>query len=163
MPQFQEENNKKEEVMDDVALSVVTTITQDRNLFSPWCFWCWLYCFIVLMSTTARAHSSQQQSISRVNGNYHKLFNEYSSAISRNLATRHTRHEYPRLISSTKMDREVLNDLFASTHGASWYNNWNWNTTAPLSEWYGVTIDVSLPIDHQVTSLDLSFNNLIGE
>jgi len=34
--------------------------------------------------------------------------------------------------------RQALMDLYASTNGASWRNNSNWNTSAPICTWYGV-------------------------
>ena len=33
--------------------------------------------------------------------------------------------------------------LYDATGGASWTNNTNWKTSAPLSEWYGVVAGTS--------------------
>lgn len=55
-------------------------------------------------------------------------------------------------------DRDALVALFNATNGANWTNNTNWNSYAPLSDWYGVN-------DHnagRVVSLDLGNNNLAG-
>ncbi|MFC1574371.1 leucine-rich repeat domain-containing protein, partial [Candidatus Latescibacterota bacterium] len=56
-------------------------------------------------------------------------------------------------------EKEALEALYNSTDGANWTNNTNWLTSAPVSEWYGVS--VTYPGDN-VTKLDLSNNNLSG-
>ena len=55
-------------------------------------------------------------------------------------------------------DRAALLALFRSTHGSGWKNSNNWNTTAPLSEWYGVYVDH----EGRVVKLWLPDNNLQG-
>jgi len=55
------------------------------------------------------------------------------------------------------LQRSALAALYESTGGANWLRNDNWNTSAPLSEWYGVKVE-----DGYVTSIDLSDNNLTG-
>ena len=55
-------------------------------------------------------------------------------------------------------DRAVLLDLFEATNGSNWANNTNWNTSAPLDQWYGVTADAN----DRVTNLDLTNNQLRG-
>jgi hypothetical protein len=54
-------------------------------------------------------------------------------------------------------DRDALIALYISTDGANWNNNTNWNTAAPVYEWFGVTVS-----DNQVIEIDLAFNNLVG-
>ncbi|CAN0347661.1 unnamed protein product, partial [Ectocarpus fasciculatus] len=55
-------------------------------------------------------------------------------------------------------DRAALLALFRSTRGSGWKNSNNWNTTAPLSEWYGVHVDG----EGRVVMLLLDDNNLQG-
>ena len=55
------------------------------------------------------------------------------------------------------LQRSALAALYESTGGANWLRNDNWNTNAPLSEWYGLKVE-----DGYVTSIDLSDNNLTG-
>lgn len=52
----------------------------------------------------------------------------------------------------------ALIGLYTSAGGKSWTNNGSWLSQAPLSAWYGLTVDV----DGRVTGLDLSDNNLSG-
>ena len=54
--------------------------------------------------------------------------------------------------------RDILVALYNATDGPNWTNNTNWGTTAPLGEWYGVSVD-SLG---RVTGLDLNSNGLKG-
>ena len=56
-------------------------------------------------------------------------------------------------------DRAVLVALYNATDGANWYNNTNWLSDAPLSEWHGVTTT----LDGRVAELSLRSNNLSGE
>ena len=58
---------------------------------------------------------------------------------------------------SETLQRGALAALYESTGGANWYHNDNWNTNAPLSEWYGVKME-----NGYVTAIDLSNNNLTG-
>lgn len=55
-------------------------------------------------------------------------------------------------------EREILIELFNALDGDSWKNNDNWNTTAPLNKWYGITVK-----DNHVVRIDLKGNNLSGE
>ncbi|CAM9986747.1 unnamed protein product, partial [Ectocarpus fasciculatus] len=55
-------------------------------------------------------------------------------------------------------DRAALLALFRSTRGSGWKNNKNWNTDAPLSEWYGVYVNG----EGLVVKLRLNDNNLQG-
>ena len=48
--------------------------------------------------------------------------------------------------------------LFRSTGGAGWVNKSNWQTDAPLRDWYGVTTDGA----GRVIGLELESNNLAG-
>lgn len=56
-------------------------------------------------------------------------------------------------------DRDILIALYDATNGDNWTNNTNWCTDAPLSEWYGVTLDYS---QERVQYIHLSYNNLLG-
>ena len=55
-------------------------------------------------------------------------------------------------------DRGVLVALYNATGGASWMNNTNWLSSAPLGQWYGVTTDES----GRVIELVLGENQLSG-
>ena len=55
-------------------------------------------------------------------------------------------------------DRAALEALYDATGGASWTDDTNWKTSAPLGDWYGVTTDVS----GRVTRLELGDNGLAG-
>ncbi len=59
---------------------------------------------------------------------------------------------------SANPDRDTLMALYDSAGGDGWHNNTNWNSSAPLGDWHGVTTDA----DGSVRQLDLSQNNLIG-
>ena len=48
--------------------------------------------------------------------------------------------------------------LYDATGGPGWRNSTNWNTSAPLGDWYGVTTDAA----GRVTELDLNRNGLAG-
>ncbi|MDO5969779.1 immunoglobulin domain-containing protein [Flavivirga aquimarina] len=54
-------------------------------------------------------------------------------------------------------ERDALVALYNTTDGANWTNNTNWNTTADVCDWYGVTVT-----DGNVISINLTNNNLIG-
>lgn len=56
-------------------------------------------------------------------------------------------------------DRDILIALYDATNGDNWTNNTNWCTNAPLSEWYGVTLDYS---QERVQYIHLFYNNLVG-
>ena len=66
--------------------------------------------------------------------------------------------ESRRIGDCDKRDQETLVILYRATDGPNWTNHDGWLTDAPLSEWYGVTVDES----GSVTRLDLSNNNLSG-
>ena len=53
---------------------------------------------------------------------------------------------------------DALSALYDGTDGPNWTNKTNWQSTAPLGEWYGVTTDA----DGRVTELNLEDNNLSG-
>ena len=55
-------------------------------------------------------------------------------------------------------DLEALTALYNSTDGDNWFNNTNWLTAAPISEWHGVSTNS----EGRVVTLDLSGNSLSG-
>ena len=55
-------------------------------------------------------------------------------------------------------DRTALIALYNSTDGDNWFNNTNWLTVAPLSEWHGVSTNS----EGRVVTLDLGRNSLSG-
>lgn len=63
--------------------------------------------------------------------------------------------------SCEDLDLNTLKALFAlfnSTNGPEWHDRTNWNSDAPLNEWYGIKLDGS----GRVTELNLAGNNLAG-
>ena len=61
-------------------------------------------------------------------------------------------------VVSTTSDRAALMALYDATDGENWRNSTNWGSSAPLGQWYGVSLD----IDGRVIQLDLSRNRLSG-
>ncbi len=59
---------------------------------------------------------------------------------------------------ATDEDRAVLLALYRATNGAGWTTNTNWNTSAALNTWHGVTTNNA----GRVTALHLDNNNLSG-
>ena len=57
-----------------------------------------------------------------------------------------------------EQNRAVLIALYEATDGDHWRDNTNWQSDAPLSEWYGVTTDA----EGRVTELNLNGNELTG-
>ena len=56
-------------------------------------------------------------------------------------------------------DRTALITLYRGTGGDAWHLKTGWCTDAPLSEWYGVSVDE----EGRVVGLHLSSNNLVGK
>lgn len=61
-------------------------------------------------------------------------------------------------ITSCNDEADCLMQIYDATNGGSWYNNTNWGTSAPLSDWYGITTNEN----GHVTSINLDNNNLTG-
>ena len=57
----------------------------------------------------------------------------------------------------TLIAREVFATFYEATGGSGWTSNANWFTDAPVSSWFGVTVEDSL-----VTALELPGNGLSG-
>ena len=55
-------------------------------------------------------------------------------------------------------DRAALEALYDATGGPGWTDSTNWNTSAPIGEWFGVRTDAA----GRVTRLDLRGNDLTG-
>lgn len=58
-------------------------------------------------------------------------------------------------------ERDALIAFYDSTDGPNWTNNTNWNTTEPVSTWFGITVTNISDQDH-VTAISLNNNNLNG-
>ena len=54
--------------------------------------------------------------------------------------------------------KQMLSKLYQETDGDNWYHNDNWCTDAPISDWYGITMD-----SDGTFVLDLYDNNLNGK
>ncbi len=54
-------------------------------------------------------------------------------------------------------DSLVLVALYNNTDGAHWHNHTNWLTTAPVSTWFGISLN-----QNRISIITLSFNNLNG-
>ncbi len=74
--------------------------------------------------------------------------------------TGETREEvvYRVAVAGPVTDRAALVALYNATDGPDWENNENWLSDEPLSEWYGVTVNLS----GRVSELELDDNNLRG-
>ena len=57
------------------------------------------------------------------------------------------------------LERKVLMDFYNATGGDDWYDNTNWGSERPVSEWYGVTVDGM----GYVSGLVFYGNNLVCE
>ena len=62
------------------------------------------------------------------------------------------------VVAAASSDYNVLQDIYASTNGATWLDPWNVSTAVPYCNWYGVTCNV----DGDVTQLRLTSNGLSG-
>ena len=58
-------------------------------------------------------------------------------------------------------ERDALVALYNSTDGPNWVDHTNWNTTNPVSTWFGVTVANIGGTEH-VTQVIIEFNNLTG-
>ena len=56
-------------------------------------------------------------------------------------------------------DRPALEAIYNATDGPNWEESNNWLSELPISEWYGITVDVN----GRVNGLYLSSNDLTGE
>ena len=54
-------------------------------------------------------------------------------------------------VSAASQDRAVLVEFYNATNGANWDNNTNWNSSAPLNQWHGVSTN-----NGRVTRLDMN-------
>ena len=61
-------------------------------------------------------------------------------------------------VATVSQDRAVLVEFYNATNGPNWNSNTNWNSSAPLDQWHGVTTDES----GRVTGLSLADNQLSG-
>jgi len=56
-----------------------------------------------------------------------------------------------------QIERDALIALYNATNGLNWIDSTNWNTTEPVSNWYGITTE-----NGHVTGIVLNYNNLVG-
>lgn len=69
------------------------------------------------------------------------------------------------LLSEAQVSRQehaTLTSFFKKTQGHNWYNKTNWNTSQPVSTWFGVTVTTIDGQEH-VYTINLYKNNLTGE
>ncbi len=59
-------------------------------------------------------------------------------------------------------ERNVLIAIYIESQGNLWLNNTNWNSNAPVSTWYGITIGLDNLGGEHVVGIDLTNNNLNG-
>lgn len=62
----------------------------------------------------------------------------------------------------SELERQALKELFESTNGRGWKVRLNWCTSKPLSQWYGIRVEIDMEQKERVISLDLSDNHLVG-
>ena len=55
------------------------------------------------------------------------------------------------------VEKNALIALYNSTDGPNWTDSTNWNTSAPVNDWFGVTVE-----GNQVVNITLTSNNLVG-
>ena len=60
-------------------------------------------------------------------------------------------------------EREILEIFYYATYGPNWYNNTNWLTDKPLSEWFGIEVHENSNSKFIVKEIHLINNNLKGE
>ena len=60
---------------------------------------------------------------------------------------------------ASELDREALVEFFLATGGPNWLKNTNWLSSAPIAEWYGITVNAN----GRVILLALIDNGLTGE
>lgn len=58
----------------------------------------------------------------------------------------------------SQVERDALIAIYNATNGPNWFNTVNWNTSAPVSTWTGVTTT-----GNKVTTLNISGYGLIGQ
>ena len=66
--------------------------------------------------------------------------------------------DVPRISDQESPDRAVLVEFYNATNGPNWTNNTNWNSSAPLVQWHGVSVGAN----GRVNRLDLRLNQLTG-
>jgi len=85
---------------------------------------------------------------------------EYTVHITNTVATDLTLFRRPITVTFytlLQLDSLALVDLYNDVNGSSWFDQTNWLTAVPLTNWYGVTV-----AGDRVTDLNLSGNNLSG-
>lgn len=60
-----------------------------------------------------------------------------------------------------QIERDALMALYNSTDGPNWTDHTNWGTSAPVANWFGVTVENVAGTDRVIT-LNLAANNLTG-
>jgi len=88
------------------------------------------------------------------------LSGDYKVYVNNAIATTTTLYSndlYVVVAPSLSQDSLALIDLYDATNGANWTNSTNWLTTAPVSTWWGVTVQSG-----RVTQIILPSNNLNG-
>ena len=90
---------------------------------------------------------------------------EYILRITNTLRKALTLESYVQKVVVKPLDDKILKQrdslalvaLYNSTNGASWTNNTNWLTSAPLESWHGIKLS-----NNRVSEISLRFNNLVG-
>ncbi len=59
-------------------------------------------------------------------------------------------------------DSLALVDFYDSTGGVNWTNHINWQTSAPVNSWFGITVTAGRVVGIDLTKNPISGNNLIG-
>ncbi len=68
--------------------------------------------------------------------------------------------------SISSNDKNALIDLYNATSGDYWINNTNWNTSAPVHDWYGIkvrgtrVVELNLTGNHLLNNIPSSIGNL---
>ena len=95
-----------------------------------------------------------------------------SSTLIPNMALRHLIESYKTKLvqrrlnrlpyyqsSQVQHDKYIIMLLYRNLNGENWRNNTNWNTSKPLSDWYGIEVDLNTG---RITRIILENNHLKG-
>ena len=125
------------------------------------------YTYGVLIAPENNPVPKEYQATSNENGNFSVVVNSLTEGMTYNwmaYAKDATGYKYGIMKhfvakKTENKERDILIAFYEATGGENWTNNTNWCSEQPLSEWYGVSLD----LEGKVRVVDLPRNNLTGE
>ena len=87
-----------------------------------------------------------------------KVVDKNGKTINETNLTVNVKSEKPEEKNDSIRLREALIQLYHSTNGENWRQNYNWCSDKPLTEWFGIDYDATT----KKYSLNLNYNNLTG-